>query len=80
MRALAWPVGLAAVGAALVCWGLALAAYWPVAYALYGQRALATSSATLALGILLTAAGGAFLAVALMVALRGGRGRGDTGP
>jgi hypothetical protein len=70
VRALAWPVGLAGAGFALVCWGLALGGYWPVALALYGQRALPAAGATLALGMLLAATGGALLAAALVVALR----------
>jgi hypothetical protein len=69
---LAWPAGLAAAGAALVCWGLALGGYWPAALALYGQRALPAAGATLALGVALAAAGGAVLAIALVVALRVG--------
>jgi hypothetical protein len=73
VRSSAWPVGLAAAGAALVCWGLALGGYWPVAFALGGQRALPTAGAVLTLGVLLAAAGGALLAAALIVALRAGR-------
>ena len=64
LRALAWPAGLAATGAALCCWGLALAGYWPVAVALYGPRILPAANATLALGVLLAALGGALLAAA----------------
>ena len=64
LRALAWPAGLAATGAALCCWGLALAGYWPVAVALAGPRALPAANATLAQGVLLAAAGGALLAAA----------------
>jgi hypothetical protein len=62
LRALAWPAGLAATGAALCCWGLALAGSWPVAVALYGPRVLPAANATLAQGLLLAAAGGALLA------------------
>jgi hypothetical protein len=64
LRALAWPVGLAAAGAALVCWGLALGGYWPVAVALYGPRVLPAANAALAQGLLLAALGGALLAAA----------------
>ena len=64
LRALAWPAGLAATGAALCCWGLALAGYWPVAVALSGPRVLPVANATLALGVLLAALGGALLAAA----------------
>jgi hypothetical protein len=71
-----WPAGLAAAGAALCCWGLALGGYWPVAFALYGPRVLPVAGATLALGVLLAAAGGALLAAASVVALRAGRERG----
>jgi hypothetical protein len=67
--ALARPAGLAGAGFALVCWGLALGGYWPVALALYGQRALPTAGVTLALGMLLAAASGALLATALVTAL-----------
>jgi fucose permease len=74
VRAAARPVGLAAAGAALVCWGVALGGYWPVAFALGGQRALPTAGAVLALGVLLAAAGGALLAAALGLALRAERG------
>jgi hypothetical protein len=70
--ALARPAGLAGAGFALVCWGLALGGYWPVALALHGQRALPAAGATLALGMLLAAAGGALLATALVTALRAG--------
>ena len=75
LRALAWPAALAATGAALCCWGLALAGYWPVAVALYGTRALPAANATLAQGLLLAAAGGALLAasVAARRAARAGR-------
>ena len=65
LRARAWPAGLAAAGAALVCWGLALAGYWPVAVALSGTRALPAANAALAQGVLLAAAGGALLAAAV---------------
>ena len=64
LRALAWPAGLAATGAMLCCWGLALAGYWPVAVALYGARVLPAANATLAQGVLLAAGGGALLAAA----------------
>jgi hypothetical protein len=74
VRAVAWPVCLAAAGAALVCWGLALGGYWPVAFALAGQRALPTAGVVLALGVLLAAAGGALLAAALILAQRAERG------
>jgi hypothetical protein len=43
---LVWPAALAAAGAVLVCWGLALGGYWPFAVALHGPRALATAGAT----------------------------------
>ena len=69
IRALAWPVGLAAAGAALCCWGFALGGYWPVAFALGGPRALPAAIAVLALGILLAATGGALL-IAAGIALR----------
>jgi hypothetical protein len=64
LRALAWPAGLAATGAALCCWGLALGGYWPVAVALYGTRALPAANASLAQGVLLAVLGGALLAAA----------------
>src|SRR5262245_20192098 len=70
VRASAWSVGLAAAGAALVCWGLALGGYWPVASALGGQRVLPAANAVLVEGVLLAAAGGALLAAALVAALR----------
>jgi hypothetical protein len=84
LRASAWPAALAGAGAALVCWGLALGGYWPVAFALYGQPALPAAGATLALGVALAAAGGALLAAAHVAALRGrhwsqGGGPGGTG-
>jgi hypothetical protein len=72
-RAVARAVGLAAIGAALCCWGLALGGYWPVAVALGGQRALPAAGAVLAQGVLLAAAGGALLAAALVAALRAAR-------
>ena len=68
LRALAWPAGLAAAGAALCCWGLALSGYWPVAVALSGPRVLPAANATLALGLLLAAVGRALLATAATVA------------
>jgi len=71
VRVLVWPVGLAAGGAALLCWGLALGGYWPVAFALGGPRALPAAGAVLALGVVLAAGGGALLAAALVVAVRG---------
>jgi hypothetical protein len=71
VRVLAWPAALAAGGAALVCWGLALGGYWPIAYALAGQRALPAAGAVLLQGVALAAAGGALLAAALVLALRG---------
>jgi hypothetical protein len=46
LRRVAWPAGLAAVGAALCCWGLTLGGYWPVAVALYRTRALRGRDAT----------------------------------
>jgi hypothetical protein len=64
LRGAMWPAGLAAAGAGLLCWGLALGGYWPVAFALYGPRALPVAGATLALGVGLAAAGGALLAAA----------------
>jgi fucose permease len=70
LRASAWPAGLAAAGAALVCWGLALGGYWPLAFALGGQRALPVAREVLALGVLLAAVGGALLAIALVASLR----------
>src|SRR5262245_44319063 len=75
LRALAWPAGLAATGAALCCWGLALAGYWPIAVALYGPRVLPAANATLAQGLLLAAAGGALLAASAAArrAARAGR-------
>jgi hypothetical protein len=79
VRVLAWPVGLAAGGAALVCWGLALGGYWPIMYALAGQRALPAAGAVLLQGVALAAAGGALLAAALVVALRGEPARGEPG-
>jgi hypothetical protein len=56
VRALAGPTGLAGAGCALGCWGLALGGHWPVAFALYGMRALPAAGATLALGALPAAA------------------------
>jgi hypothetical protein len=61
---------LAASGAALVCWGLALGGCWPVACALYGQRALPAAGALLTQRVGLAATAGALLAIALPAALR----------
>jgi len=63
-RDVAVVAGLAATGAALCCWGLALAGYWPVAVALSGARVLPAANTTLAQGLLLAVAGGALLAAA----------------
>ena len=52
LRVLLWPAGLAAAGAALCCWGLALGGYWPVAFALSGPRVLPVAGATLAVGLM----------------------------
>jgi hypothetical protein len=56
VRALVGPAGLVGAGCALGCRGLALGGYWPVAFALYGARALPAAGATLALGVLPAAA------------------------
>lgn len=78
LRAAVWPVLLAALGAALGCWGLALCVYWPVSFAVWGARALPVANAVLALGLVLAAAGGAALAGGA-VAL-GGAGRPRAAP
>jgi hypothetical protein len=66
LRTVEWPAGLAAVGAAWCCWGLALGGYWhwPVAVAHYGTRAFWAANATPAQGLLLAALCGALLAAA----------------
>jgi hypothetical protein len=73
LRAAVWPVLLAALGAALGCWGLALCVYWPVSFAVWGARALPAANAMLTLGIVLAAAGGAALAGGALA--HGGAGR-----
>jgi hypothetical protein len=79
VKRLCWSTGLAAAGAALVCWGLALGGYWPVAFALYGPRVLPAAGATLALGVALAGAGGGLLAGGLVAALAGARPDGVAG-
>ena len=78
VRAAVWPVLLAALGAALGCWGLALCVYWPVSFAVWGARALPAANAVLALGLVLAAAGGAALAGGAVVL--GGAGRPRAAP